>query len=91
MTTQVPAATDPDPSRCSVERTPMKMELLAGDGDDEDTIEDGEDGEDEEDDEEAECPVGVMRAEEVGRVNEDGELFDYIYGSESNDHYVMGE
>lgn len=23
--------------------------------------------------------------------NEDGELFDYIYGSESNDNYVMGE
>lgn len=26
-----------------------------------------------------------------GADNEDGELFDYIYGSESNDNYVMGE
>lgn len=78
MTTQVPAGSGGGVNSDRV----LKTELPNGEGEDEAGEAEAEDDEDEMEDEDGDSP---------GAVNEDGELFDYIYGSESNDNYVMGE
>lgn len=79
MTTQVPAAGTPESpggaAACGAMKTELQHETS---GEDEAEVEEDAEEMDEMD-------------SRSGADNEDGELFDYIYGSESNDNYVMGE
>lgn len=79
MTTQVPPAAA---GASSVAASVMKTEVLQDDEE-----EDGEEMEEGEGDEGEEMDGEGSPTNTTG----DGELFDYIYGSESNDNYVMGE